>query len=147
MNKSEQFVVSGPNIVHEVIEGEVVIVNMNNGYYFSSEKLGCVIWRLVECGTPFAKIVDTLALRYPGDREEIESSTARMIAELRDEGLIVAAGSLADRDIPENLYDGIDAADFIEPMLHKHKDMQDLLLVDPIHEVEDSGWPHARKAD
>ena len=147
INQSERFSISGPNIVHEVIEGEVVIVNMNNGFYFSSEKLGCVIWRLIECGTPFGKIVDTLVLRYPDDREEIESSTARIIGELRDEGLIVESASTANSGVPDRLFDDIDAVDFVEPSLHKHKDMQDLLLVDPIHEVEDSGWPHTKNAD
>jgi hypothetical protein len=27
-------------------------------------------------------------------------------------------------------------------VLHKFTDMQDLLLVDPVHDVGDAGWPH-----
>jgi hypothetical protein len=30
---------------------------------------------------------------------------------------------------------------FTHPQLQKYTDMQELLLLDPIHEVEESGWP------
>ena|SRR6476660_8869681 len=33
------------------------------------------------------------------------------------------------------------AAAFVTPELHKYTDMQELLLVDPIHEVAEEGWP------
>ena len=32
---------------------------------------------------------------------------------------------------------------FEEPKLEKYSDMEDLLLLDPIHDVEDEGWPKA----
>jgi hypothetical protein len=34
--------------------------------------------------------------------------------------------------------------DFIPPKLRKYTDMQDLLLLDPIHEVDEQGWPIAK---
>ncbi len=30
------------------------------------------------------------------------------------------------------------------PALQKFTDLQDLLMLDPIHEVDERGWPHAR---
>ena len=142
MNESQRFAVSGPNIVHEVIEGEVVIVNMNNGFYFSSEKLGCLVWRLVESGASFGEILDILATHYPGKRSDIEQSVGKMISELDAEGLVVSLDGSPAGELPIGLFDGIEGSEFVAPVLHKHKDMQDLLLVDPIHEVEDSGWPN-----
>jgi hypothetical protein len=35
---------------------------------------------------------------------------------------------------------------FEKPGLQKYSDMQDLLLLDPIHEVDEMGWPHALPA-
>jgi hypothetical protein len=32
------------------------------------------------------------------------------------------------------------------PVLEKYTDMQELLLLDPIHDVEEAGWPKARPA-
>jgi hypothetical protein len=33
---------------------------------------------------------------------------------------------------------------FQAPRFEKHTDMQDLILLDPVHEVADTGWPHAK---
>jgi len=35
---------------------------------------------------------------------------------------------------------------FVAPVLERYEDMQDFLLVDPIHEVDDSGWPNKKTA-
>lgn len=144
MNLSERFRVSGPNIVHEVIEGEVVIVNMNNGYYYSSENIGSVVWRMVEQGSTYGEIIAALAARYPGSSAEIERTTAQMIGELRDEGLIIGTEAGPGGVVPADAFAGLDDSGFMPPQLHKHKDMQDLLLVDPIHEVEATGWPNRK---
>jgi hypothetical protein len=32
------------------------------------------------------------------------------------------------------------------PVLNKYTDMQDLLLLDPIHEVDERGWPNSVEA-
>jgi hypothetical protein len=29
-------------------------------------------------------------------------------------------------------------------MLERYEDMQDLILLDPVHEVEEEGWPRAK---
>jgi hypothetical protein len=33
-------------------------------------------------------------------------------------------------------------AAFEPPLLEKFTDMEDLLLLDPVHEVDGRGWPH-----
>jgi hypothetical protein len=33
--------------------------------------------------------------------------------------------------------------EFEAPVLHKYIDMKDLLLLDPIHETDETGWPSA----
>ena len=39
---------------------------------------------------------------------------------------------------------GIERLSFEAPILHKYTDMQDLLLLDPIHEVDEAGWPSVK---
>jgi hypothetical protein len=34
---------------------------------------------------------------------------------------------------------------FDEPVLEKFEDMQDLILLDPVFEVDEAGWPSARQ--
>ena len=33
---------------------------------------------------------------------------------------------------------------FAEPRVETFSDLQDLFLVDPIHDVDEAGWPHAK---
>jgi hypothetical protein len=40
---------------------------------------------------------------------------------------------------PEN---GAAAQPYQEPKLGKYTDMQELLLLDPVHEVDEAGWPN-----
>ncbi len=37
-----------------------------------------------------------------------------------------------------------DVRRFTEPTVHTYADMQDLLLLDPIHDVDETGWPNAK---
>jgi hypothetical protein len=42
---------------------------------------------------------------------------------------------------------GASGGSWAEPVLDKYTDMQELLLLDPIHEVDDAGWPHTLTGD
>ena len=144
MNLEERFTVNSQEIVHETIEGEVVIVNLENGFYYSSDKFGSVVWKLLDGGYSCGEILEALVDRYPQSKAEIEESVAAMIGELRDENLIVSLQN--DTSVSRPAADLLDVVEpeFLPPSLQKHKDMQDLLLVDPIHEVEASGWPNRK---
>lgn len=43
MNLSEKFKINIPKVVHEMIEGEVVIVNLDGGDYYSLVTVGADI--------------------------------------------------------------------------------------------------------
>ena len=145
LNLSDRFETVGADIVHETIDGEAVIVNLKNGFYYSTDNVGRVIWGRITCGDAFGDILNALCASFPDHRDEIRTTTNRMIGELLSEGLIVLSQSAPDHaEGPDTAAE--DDFNFAPPVLQKHKDMQDLLLVDPIHEVADSGWPN-RKPD
>lgn len=53
----EIFRVDLPNIMHEMIDNEVVVVNLDNGTYYSFDGVGAQIWRLLGGGA-WPRIVD-----------------------------------------------------------------------------------------
>ncbi len=74
---------------------------------------------------------------------EVVKKTQQVVTfQLLEEGLIVAAA-------PSTQAVSV-GADFIETpkpsKLAKYADMQDLLALDPIHEVDEEGWPEAPNA-
>ena len=60
--------------------------------------------------------------------------------ELLAEGLIVhhELGERAPADVPRS------ALEFAPPRLEKYSDLEDLLVLDPIHDVDEAGWPIAK---
>jgi hypothetical protein len=58
-------------------------------------------------------------------------------------GLVTAEPTVAS--VPATALDG-PAGSWEAPKLTVYEDMQDLLLLDPIHDVDETGWP-ARKQD
>ena len=149
MRSFKTFQVNSPTVVHEVFEQEVVIMHLDSDNYYTLNESGAHIWRLLEQGAPSRAISMTLAAEYSADQATMADAVNQFIAKLQQEQLIVPTPQQPDhtRDWPlsVNHATAAQAVAFAEPLLKKYTDMQDLLLLDPIHDVEDTGWPHAHR--
>jgi hypothetical protein len=127
-----------PQVVSETIGGEVIVIHFERGTYYSLRDTGAEIWGLLDQGHDEAEVVAALAARYPSAAQaEISSEVRRLIGELEEEGLIAEAPSATSvAPAPEPA-----TAPFSRPLLEKFTDLEDLLVLDPIHEVEPEGWP------
>lgn len=139
--------INSPAVVAQTIDGEAVVINLNTGCYYGFNRSASAAWDMLGQGLSTGEIVTAIAgsAGAPGAPTtagrlppgEIEAAVARLIGRLLEEELIAERGGApADpakgtRPLPA----------FEEPALTKYSDMQDLLLLDPIHEVTDSGWP------
>jgi hypothetical protein len=126
--------VNTPAVNHQSIEGEVVAINLATGVYYSLRDLAARIWERVDAGRSREEIAQEIGAAYPGE-PDAATIAGRFIDELISEGL-VAEGNAAKSLTPEAL-----AAQFATPLLERFTDMQELLLLDPIHEVDQAGWP------
>lgn len=150
MNHSENFKVNSPKVVHETIDGEVVLVNLEKGDYFSLVKVGAEIWDALTRGLSRENIVSEIMQRYNGDRETIEQAVNVLIEELQSEELIIlnSTNELKGNNPFSTQLQTIPASEklaFELPSLQKYTDMEELLALDPIHEVDEQmGWPSAK---
>ncbi len=86
---NETFHTDLPNIMHEMIDDEVVVVNLDNGTYYSFDGVGGQIWALLGAdGGGVAGMTAAVSARYAGEAEQISSAVFRFIEQLRDEGLV-----------------------------------------------------------
>jgi len=137
------FKINSPKVIHETIDGETVIVNLDSGNYYSLDSLGADIWDAIGKGIPVDYIIGDISCRYNGEREEVDRTIRQFIDELLQEALISPLEGGGDRhEPPTEIADG--HPPFKAPTLQKYSDMQDLLLLDPIHEVDDTGWPNIK---
>jgi len=144
------FRIQCPPFAHQTIDGEVVIVNLQTGHYYSLRGVGADIWTLVESGAGVRAITAALAAQYDFAPGAIAAAAEQLLAELQREGM------LSPQAAPEPIEPAASAplvslplaakSPFVPPVLEKFTDMHDLLVLDPIHEVDEAGWPNVKDA-
>ena len=138
-----RFRVNTPTVTHETIDGEAVIINLDSGNYYSLVEVGSFIWDLVGKGASAGEVQNLVLQTYQGNATDINRGVQELLAQLQQENLIVpvdGAGAFDPTQLTEPLASN-ERPSFSPPLLHKYSDMQELLLLDPIHDVDDTGWP------
>jgi hypothetical protein len=141
-----RYQVNAPQVIAETVAEETMIVDLSSGHYFNLQGAGADVWEYIERETSLPVIVAQLEGRYVADEGEIEAAVIRLIGELEGENLIVPANG-DGLGVQEVVLSGVgDRVPFPAPVLSKFTDMQDIILLDPVHEVDARGWPHAAPA-
>lgn len=143
MKLTSHFQLAHANIIHEKIEGEVVILNLDNGSYYGLAGCANEIWQLVNSDLTLADIIAQISKRYAGNTEEINSSITSFINQLVEEDLLVILETPINNQ-SEEITSTAPQSPFVAPTLNKFTDMQELLMLDPIHEIDETGWPNKK---
>jgi hypothetical protein len=145
MQQSRRFSVDVRRVVHETIDGETILINLESGNYYSLDGCGVEVWSLLAQGQSGDEVVGELQSRYPAAHDDVAEPVHALIDELLQEGLMEPAGENGHANGNGNGAAAAPSASFVPPVLKKFTDLQYFLLVDPIHEVEAAGWPHERR--
>jgi coenzyme PQQ synthesis protein D (PqqD) len=139
--------VNEPQIVHQTVDDETVIVDLGTGSYYSLRGSAQVIWGALERGLDVPGVVQEVSGRFAGSPDEIGPLVESFVSKLVDDRLIVGADGQRPTSPPEAGPSG-ERLPFEAPVMEQFDDLQDLILLDPVHEVsEEQGWPHARSSD
>jgi hypothetical protein len=136
-----QLVVNSTHVVHETIDDETILIHLGTGVYYSLDASGSAVWRLAAAGVPAADIADALTAAHP-EAAGVADGVRALVSRLAEEELLIPGH-------PDELPAGVEvesiAGSFAAPVLQRYTDMQEFMLVDPLHEVdEQAGWPHAK---
>jgi hypothetical protein len=137
----ERYALRAPSVVQETIDGESVIINLETGRYFSLEGASAEAWQAIVGGLAPAEVADRLALGWSGAAPEIAASVAGFVAELQAEGLVRPA-TADDPATPPAAAPPAAPLPFAGLALRRYDDLEELLLLDPVHDVDEAGWPH-----
>jgi hypothetical protein len=140
------FRINAPDVADQTIDNETIIINFQNGAYYSTADTGSVIWEQIASGASVDQIVSLFTRHGADQHTTIEQAVRDFVADLERESLIVALErppAAVDPAEPAGLSGGREG--YQSPVLERFTDMQDLLLLDPIHDVDEQGWP-TRKA-
>lgn len=129
-----------PDVIDEVFDGEAVLVNLRTGRYFALDRSASELWTALAPGVTHAELVTALAGAHGIAPAAVAAAAGPFLARLTLEELIVVEGEL-----PRPGGEATAAGTFAPPTLEAFADMEDLLLLDPIHDIDldDTGWPRA----
>lgn len=130
---SRTFSIASNDIASEEFDGEYVVLNVASGHYFSLAGGAALVWK----GLVDGHSLDALFAGFSDDapqRAEIEKLVQQFVAH----GLLTPADRVAPSAAVPSL--GIEGLTF---EVTAFDDLADLLLADPVHDVdEQAGWPH-----
>lgn len=119
-----------PDVIDEQFEGEAVVVNLDTGVYYAFNPVASAIW----AGFAEGRSASTVAASLGLDPATTLTFTQQLLEEAEGD-----AGQFASETEPPE--DG--------PVLQRFTDMQDLLMLDPIHDIalDGDGWPVASASE
>jgi hypothetical protein len=131
--------VNEPDVVFEAFDDETVLVNLDSGSYYSLRASGPKVWTALAAGVRPSDLAGAIASAAGLPAQTVLAQLEDLVAALTEAKLVVAADKT---DAPAAEWSG----GYETPVLETYTDMQDLLLLDPVHDVDQAGWPKAKEA-
>jgi hypothetical protein len=151
MTGSVRYRPNRPRVIGEVVDDEAILIDLETGSYFSLVGSGAHVWSAVERGDTLDEVLAALAATCDGLPADVAAQIRAFLQELVDAELVVAVPLDAELGEPVAGQDGsavVSSAGpgtYQPPAIQRFDDMQELILLDPIHEVDESeGWPRAK---
>lgn len=133
-----QYKIIEKDIAHEIIEGEAIIIHFSTGSYYSLNGVAAKVWSWIEAGATYEELTGVFQNLSPDQQLEIRGFLDGLV----NEGLLIASDEMISIARKADSFPLPSIIPFEVPRFDKYNDMQNLLLSDPIHEVDDQrGWP------
>ena len=131
------YLVNRSEIVSDLIDGEVILLDLKAGAYYNLEGTAATLWQWLESGAATDSILQALGAAFPElAPEDLAQDVTAWLKDLVENRLLTPQ---------EQAEAGAKGPDFSppysRPQLFAHADMEELLKLDPVHEVGDPGWP------
>jgi len=128
-------------VTHDNFDDEIVALNLVEGKYYNMEDTASFIWQCLHISAQTNAIVDQLSGLHEGNTQALLTEVQAFLDMLETEGLIYESPDLDESvqltkvKLPER---------YTKPVLNVFTDMQEVIALDPVHDVSEKGWPHKK---
>jgi hypothetical protein len=77
-----------PSVVTAEVDGEIVMMSIEQGRYFGLDDIGSDIWKRIEPPCSFATLVDGLAADYEADRATIAADVQSLLGRMMEQDVV-----------------------------------------------------------
>lgn len=133
------FLFNESKVFADYADEQYIILNYVTGEYYSFDKPSSSILLALTSGCSRDAVVQALVQRY-GQGCGAEEKVDGLIADLKEQEIVLLGGD-TEGDVASFL-SAMNTDSLPELGFERYTDVADLLLMDPIHEVDESmGWP------
>jgi hypothetical protein len=146
-----KYCVNEPRVAHQTLDNETIIIDFETGIYYSARSEAVLIWKAICEGYSLEIISEFIATHSMNESQMIFEQVKEFVSFLLDRKLIFEVmngqnSSELSSTIPYSFFTNPEvlAKGFSQPVLEIHSDMQELLLLDPVHDINGKGWPNKK---
>ena len=88
MDIAKKYIARRSYVVAKEIQSKSVLLNLDNGTYYTLNKVGSFIWSLIDEKKEINYLIDRITEKYAVDKDEASRDLYFLIADLHREGLI-----------------------------------------------------------
>ena len=126
----ERLELNSGDVAAKEIDGEILVMNVANGMYYSLEGVSAVAWRLLAAGHSLRNASAALAASFGVDEATTLDDVMSLALRLVDEGLVTVSEAPAAAQTPA-IPVAEEGMPYSAPRLTAYSDMADLLALDP----------------
>ncbi|MEO2048842.1 MAG: PqqD family protein [Pirellulales bacterium] len=128
MPQSIRFITKEGEIASNVMDGEVILINLGNGTYYTMGGVGDRVWALIQKRATFDELCQALTTEYEVPIELVKFEMTKLTEKLLSEGLIGINRDTAEAVTVERPAEKLK---YISPELKKFDDMAEMFALDP----------------
>ena len=76
------------NVLFQELDGEAVLLSLDEGCYFGLDELGTRIWKLIEDNLDESQVVEKIVEEYDVEPEQARRDLDNFLGDLEESGLI-----------------------------------------------------------
>lgn len=127
-------------VAAKVLDGEAIIINLSNGMYYSMDRVGGLIWEMIEGRHSLEETITAITARYNVSPEQAQADVQRLAEELIQEKLVIVSDQKPSAGQTEEIRSQ-QSLPYESPTLNIYRDMGDLLALDPpMPSLEEIPW-------
>lgn len=131
--------------ISETLDGETIVINLETGNYYSMNETGTIVWNFLQTPRSPKQIAGYFIPEYGISADAAEKAVSEFILSLMADGLVIETDTVISAPIEASGNPNL-KKEYAVPAIQKYDDMQEMLLADPIHDVDAAGWPTLKKS-
>ena len=146
LSSAFRFRLNDADMIFERFDEEIVAIQLQTGVYHSISGSGVDAFLLLPSEPTISELAKALSEKYRASVAIIEKDLEPFLEQMRQESLVIAQPDGARRPSQAAVSHSGPLLEYAPPAIQPFRDLEELFLLDPVHDVGPVGWPQPKSA-